>query len=241
MHSDYSTKTNRPPHVSESLLIVPVRYFAVLTSLLNSELTESGASQTNNDLIAFFPRTKATSSLVLLLFTPFLEESEVIFRDAYIGTLPTTLSPLHWQEFALFCVEWLPAGALVCLFLVKKLLDAPLSRCICFFLLLAAYATILAMQAVTSFVVVTELVLIKVFRTSLFIAHVASVRANVLCMVSLRTARFTHQRVTQESVVVPFLLRPLLWVVGDLAHLAGKLVLALFANEVRCVLSVDIV
>ena len=103
-----------------------------------------------NDQIAFSLRTETTSSLVLLLFTPFLEESEVILRDAYIGTLPTTLSPLHWQEFALFCVEWLPAGALVCLFLVKKLLDAPLSRCICFFLLLAAYATILAVQAVTS-------------------------------------------------------------------------------------------
>ena len=168
----------------------------------------------------------------MLLFTPFLEESEVILRDAYIGTLPTTLSPLHWQEFALFCVGWLPAGALVCLFLVKKLLDAPLSRCICFFLLLAAYATILAMQAVSSFVVVVELVLIKVFRTSLFIAHVASVRANVLCMVSLRTARFTHQRVTQESVVVPFLFRPLLWVVRDLAHRAGKLVLACLADEI---------
>ena len=138
MHSDYSTKTNQPPHVRECLLIVPVRYIAVLTSLLNSEITASGASQTNNDLIAFFPRTKPTSSLVLLLFTPFLEESEVILRDAYIGTLPTTLSPLYWQEFALFCVEWLPAGALVRLLLGKKLVDVPLSRSICFFLLFTA-------------------------------------------------------------------------------------------------------
>ena len=89
-------------------------------------------------------------SLVVVQFPPFPVESEVIFRDAYVSTCPTTLSPLYWQEFALFCVEWLPAGALVCLFLGKKLLDAPLSRSICFFLLLAAYATFVAMQAVTS-------------------------------------------------------------------------------------------
>ena len=43
------------------------------------------------------------------------------------------------------------------------------------------------------------------------------------------------------SVVLPFLLRPLLWVVRDFAHRAGKLVLALFANEVRCFLPVEVV
>ena len=42
-------------------------------------------------------------------------------------------------------------------------------------------------------------------------------------------------------MVVAFLLRPLLWIVRDLAHRAGKLVLALFANEVRCFLPVEVV
>ena len=120
-----------------------------------------------------------------MLCTPFLEESEVILRDAYIGTLPTTLSPLHWQEFALFGVEWLPACALVCIFSCKKFVDALLSRSICFFLLFATYATFLAMQSVISFDVVFELHHIKVLRTSFFIAQIAFVRANVLCMVTL--------------------------------------------------------
>ena len=90
-------------------------------------------------------------------------------------------------------------------------------------------------------IVVVELFFIKVFRTTLFIAHVAFVRAGVLCMVALCTASLTHQRRSHMSVVLPFVLRPLRWVVRDLAHRAGKLVLALFANEVRCVFSADIV
>ena len=66
------------------------------------------------------------------------EEIEVIFRDAYVSTFPTTLAPLQWQELAPLCMEWFPAGALPCIFFGKKLLDALLSRSICFFLLFAA-------------------------------------------------------------------------------------------------------
>ena len=97
------------------------------------------------------------------------------------------------------------------------------------------------MQPVISLYVVVELYHIKMLRAALFIAQIAFVRAGVLCVVSLCTASLTHQCRSQLSVVLPFLLRPFLWVVGDLAHLAGKLVLALFANEVRCFLPVEVV
>ena len=144
-------------------------------------------------------------SLVVLQLSPSPEESDVIFRDAYVGTLPTKLPPLQWQEFATFCVEWLPACAVPCFFLCKEFIDALFPRSIRFFLLFAAYATFVAMQAVIALNVVIELFQTKVFRTSLFIAYVAFVRAGVLCMVSLCTASLTHQRRSRMSVVLPFL------------------------------------
>ena len=128
------------------------------------------------------------SSLAALHFSPFLEESDVIFRDAYVGTLPTTLPPLQWQEFATFCVEWLPACALPCLFLCKELLDALLPRSIRFFLLFAAYATFVAMQTVILYVYLAY----SILRTrSIFLYKCVYKLSSQLCLL-IKRILFSH-------------------------------------------------